>query len=190
MIESTTIQPTTLLDEFGNTTSLIVAQALGTRHFHLLRHIRTQMERSSESFRLLNFTETTRIDAKGESQPLIVMTRLGATVGVLSLTGKSTIALREGFIKELSQSQLSPAVQQSANNGRLERAEREILKVTRELVDVQRELFSYARREIRSLRTSLMSAEIGKCQQPLDFDLSGLDDLPALDLDLARGLEG
>lgn len=173
----------------ATTTSLIIAEAFGKRHDNVLRALRS-MECSPE-FRVLNFEETPYIDEQGKPQLMYRLSRDGAMMLIMGFNGAKATQLREAFIREFRrmEDELN-----ARRDRRAEKAEREALRLLRELRLRDRQVIQYARKENKALKAQAAPVPRSPVpdprQQPLDFDLSGIPDLPALDLDLARGLEG
>jgi len=82
------------------TTSSLVAGRLGKRHAEVLRALR-DLECSS-TFRIANFIDTTQEDTYGRKNPLVIMTRDGFTMLMMSLKGGVAAKFREEFIEEFN----------------------------------------------------------------------------------------
>lgn len=171
------------------TTSLIIAEAFGKQHKDVLRAIRNL--ECSEEFNRRNFAPVAYIDEKGEARTMYHLTRDGALFLVMGFNGPKAARMREAFIAEFGR--MEDEIK-AMKDRRIEKAEREALRLLRELRLRDRQVIQYARKENKALKAQAApvprSSVPDPRQQPLDFDLSGLDDLRALDLDLARGLEG
>lgn len=182
-------------DGHATTTSLIVAEAFGKQHFHVLRAIRDMQ--CSPEFSASNFGCVAYIDEKGEARTMYRLTRDGAMMLIMGFNGAKATAMREAFIAEFRR--MEDALKAQSDQRAL-KAERETLKADaearralRELAAARRQLLTYMRREVRDLKAIYAvpkAPAVDPRQQPLAFDLSGIPDLPTLDLDLARGLEG
>lgn len=84
------------------TTSLRVAEIFGKRHDLVLRAIRDVTEQVTEKFRLLNFAESSYLNAQGKSQPMIEMTRDGFTLVAMGFTGRAAIAFKQAYIERFN----------------------------------------------------------------------------------------
>lgn len=87
-------------EELATCTSLDVAETFGKRHDHVLRDIREIG--CSEEFRLSNFGESSYVSSQGKKQPMIVMTRDGFTLLVMSYTGDLATKFKEAYIKQFN----------------------------------------------------------------------------------------
>ncbi len=180
----------------ATTTSLIIAEAFGKRHDNVMRALRT-ME-CSAGFSALNFEETPYLDDQRKPQVMYRITRDGAMMLIMGFTGAKAAGMREAFIAEFRRMEDTLKTQSDQRAIAAERqtikAEAEARRALRELAAARRQIITYARREIRELKARqglpLRAPAIDPRQQPLDFDLSGMTDLPTLDLDLSHGLEG
>ena len=170
------------------TTSLIIAEAFGKQHKDVLRAVRNL--ECSEEFRRRNFAPSAYINEQGKAQPFSHITRDGAMMLIMGFTGEKAAAMREAFIAEFGRMEAAMKEQTTA---RALKAESESRRALRELAAARRQLLTYMRREVREIKARYAIPKppaIDPRQQPLDFDLSGMADLPPLDLDLSRGLEG
>jgi Rha family phage regulatory protein len=79
------------------TTSLAVADVFGKRHADVLRAV-GDMECSKE-FNERNFALVNYRDTKGESRPMVTMTRKGFEFLVLGFTGRKAAQFREAYIE-------------------------------------------------------------------------------------------
>lgn len=86
----------TLKNKKPITTSLIVAEAFGKNHQHVLRSIRELG--CSYEFNQSNFGLVEYIDAKGEYRPMYEMTHDGFAILVMGFTGQKAMAWKERFI--------------------------------------------------------------------------------------------
>jgi len=82
-----------------STTSVKVAIKFGKRHDNLLRDI-AKLE-CSVKFRLLNFEES-NYEVKGKLFPMVIMSKDGFTMLVMSFTGSLASGFREEFIDEFN----------------------------------------------------------------------------------------
>lgn len=87
-------------EERAACTSLDVAETFGKRHDNVLRDARELG--CSEEFRLLNFEESSYINAQGKRQPMIYMTRDGFTLLVMGYTGELAMKFKEAYIKQFN----------------------------------------------------------------------------------------
>lgn len=182
-------------DGHATTTSLIVAEAFGKLHKNVLRDIRS-ME-CSEEFNRLNFEPVAYLDEKGEARTLYRITRDGAMMLIMGFTGAKAAAMREAFIAEFRRMEDALKAQSDQRALAAERqtlkADAEARRALRELAAARRQLLTYMRREVRDLKARYGAPKapvVDPRQQPLQFDLSGLDDLPPLDLAQPTGQEG
>ncbi len=179
----------TIEGDHATTTTLIIAEAFGKLHKDVLRAIRNMQ--CSEEFNRRNFAPVAYLDDKGEPRTMYNVTRDGAMMLVMGFTGTKAAAMREVFIAEFSRME---AALKAADAKRAIDAERHAARYLRELAAARRQLLTYMRREVRDLKALYGAPQrppaVDPRQQPLDFDLSGMADLPTLDLDLSRGLEG
>lgn len=81
-------------------TSLDVAETFGKRHNNVLKDVRTLD--CSDEFRLLNFEQSTYVNAQGHNQPMVIMTRDGFTLLVMSYTGALAMKFKEAYIKQFN----------------------------------------------------------------------------------------
>jgi Rha family phage regulatory protein len=183
-------------DGHATTTSLIVAEAFGKQHFHVLRAIRDMQ--CSEQFNASNFGCVAYLDDKGEARTMYRITRDGAMMLIMGFTGAKAASMREAFIAEFRRMEDALKAQSDQRAQLAERqtikAEAEARRALRELAAARRQIITYVRREIRELKARqglpLRAPAIDPRQQPLNFDLSGMADLSPIDLDLPHGLEG
>jgi len=87
-------------EEKSTCTSLDVAETFGKRHDNVLKDIRELG--CSEEFRLLNFEESSYINAQNKKQPMIRMTRDGFTLLVMGYTGETAMQFKEAYIKQFN----------------------------------------------------------------------------------------
>jgi Rha family phage regulatory protein len=88
--------PLTLRDGQPRVTSRDVAEIFGRRHDNVLRDI--QRLDCSEGFRLLNFEESSFLNAQNKPQPMVEMTRDGFTFLAMGFTGPRAAQFKEAFI--------------------------------------------------------------------------------------------
>lgn len=81
--------------------SLMVAQIFNKRHDNVLRDIKTLD--CSESFRLLNFEESTYKNEQGKKQPCVNMTRDGFVFLVMGYRGKNAAMFKELYIRRFNE---------------------------------------------------------------------------------------
>ena len=81
-------------------TSLQVAEAFGKEHKEILRDIRNLMV--SKDFTERNFAPVKYYDSKGESRPMLHMTRDGFMILAMGYTGAKAMALKEAYIAEFN----------------------------------------------------------------------------------------
>lgn len=82
------------------TTSRNVARQFGKRHDSVLRTIR-ELE-CSESFRLLNFVESSYKNSQNKTQPEFIMTKDGFTILVMGFTGDKAMDFKEKYIDQFN----------------------------------------------------------------------------------------
>jgi len=85
-----------ITDQKAVTSSLIVAEAFGKGHAHVLRTIR-EME-CSESFAQSNFGLGSYLDVNNQPRPMYTITRDGFTFLAMGFTGKRAAEFKEKFI--------------------------------------------------------------------------------------------
>lgn len=182
-------------DGHATTTTLIIAEAFGKLHKDVLRAIRNVQ--CSEEFNRRNFAPVAYLDEKGEPRTMYNITRDGAMMLIMGFTGAKAAAMREAFIAEFRRMEDALKAQSDQRALAAERqtlkADAEARRALRELAAARRQLLTYMRREVRELKALYgvpKAPVVDPRQQPLDFDLSGMADLPPLDLDLSRDLEG
>ena len=81
--------------------SLMVAQIFNKRHDNVLRDIKTLD--CSESFRLLNFEESTYKNEQGKKQPCVNMTSDGFVFLVMGYRGKNAAMFKELYIRRFNE---------------------------------------------------------------------------------------
>jgi phage regulatory protein, rha family len=81
-------------------TSLQVAEAFGKEHKEVLRDIRNL--KVSKGFDERNFAPVKYYDSKGESRPMLRMTRDGFMILAMGYTGAKAMALKEAYIAEFN----------------------------------------------------------------------------------------
>lgn len=81
--------------------SLVVAQIFGKLHAYVVRDIRNLD--CSDEFRLINFDESTYLNAQGHQQPCFNMTRDGFVFLVMGYRGKKATSLKEAYIKRFNE---------------------------------------------------------------------------------------
>ena len=81
--------------------SLTVANIFNKRHDNVVRDIR-ELD-CSEEFRLLNFEESSYINAQGHRQPCYNMTRDGFVFLVMGYRGKKAAAFKEMYIRRFNE---------------------------------------------------------------------------------------
>lgn len=81
------------------TTSVLVAEKFGREHKDLLRAIRSI--ECSEEFSRRNFTPSD-YDVRGKKYPMVIMTRDGFTLLMMSLSGPTAAKFKEEFIDEFN----------------------------------------------------------------------------------------
>lgn len=83
------------------TTSLKVAEAFGKQHKDVLRKI--QQVECSPGFNGRNFAPVSYIDSKGETRPMVEMTKDGFIFLVMGFTGAKAAAVKEAYIEVFNQ---------------------------------------------------------------------------------------
>lgn len=81
--------------------SMAVADAFGKEHRNVIRAIK-ELD-CSEEFRLLNFEQSSYINAQGHKQPCYNMTRDGFTFLAMGFTGKKAARFKELYIKRFNE---------------------------------------------------------------------------------------
>ena len=81
--------------------SLVVARIFEKRHDNVVRDIKNLD--CSEEFRLLNFEESSYINAQGHSQPCFNLTRNGLVFLVMGYRGKKAAAFKEAYIRRFDE---------------------------------------------------------------------------------------
>ena len=81
--------------------SLVVAQMFGKLHANVVRDIRNLD--CSDEFRLINFDESTYLNAQGHQQPCYNMTRDGFVFLVMGYRGKKAASFKEAYIKRFNE---------------------------------------------------------------------------------------
>lgn len=87
-------------EERATVTSLDIAATFEKRHDNVLRDIKGIG--CSDEFRLLNFEESSYINAQGKKQPMVHMTRDGFTLLVMGYTGELAMKFKEAYIKQFN----------------------------------------------------------------------------------------
>lgn len=90
-----------VINGHGMATSLQVAERFQKRHDTVLRAIRN-LECSAD-FNRRNFAAVEYMDAKGESRPMVEMTRDGFVMLAMGFTGPQAMAWKESFIEAFNQ---------------------------------------------------------------------------------------
>jgi Rha family phage regulatory protein len=88
----------------ATTTSLVVAEAFGKRHDHVLRDIDDL--KCSKEFYLLNFGEISYRDAMNREQRAYEMTKNGFSILVMGYNGDRAFQFKEAFISEFDKREL------------------------------------------------------------------------------------
>lgn len=81
--------------------SVKVAEIFGKRHDNVVRDVR-ELD-CSEEFRLLNFEESSYINAQGHKQPCYNMTRDGFVFLVMGYRGRKAAAFKETYIRRFNE---------------------------------------------------------------------------------------
>lgn len=81
--------------------SLVVAEIFEKLHANVVRDIRNLD--CSDEFRLINFEESTYINAQGHKQPCFNMTRDGFVFLVMGYRGKKAASFKEAYIKRFNE---------------------------------------------------------------------------------------
>ncbi|CQR43696.1 hypothetical protein THICB3320746 [Thiomonas sp. CB3] len=159
-----------------STTSLIVSEAFGKLHAHVLRAIRG-ME-CSEEFRRSNFGSAPYIDEQGKPRVMYSITRDGAMMLIMGFTGSKAAGMREAFIAEFGRMESSL---KARSDQRALKAEAESRRALRELAAARRQIIVYARREIRALKAQLPKTAPAPQYDPLQFELALADVTPGME---------
>lgn len=83
------------------TTTLAVAEAYGKRHDDILKRYRNLD--CSPDFNARNFAAVEYIDGKGESRPMVEMTRDGFVFLCMGFTGAKAAAMKEAYIARFNE---------------------------------------------------------------------------------------
>ncbi|MCD6527032.1 MAG: Rha family transcriptional regulator [Desulfuromonas sp.] len=121
------------------TTSLRVAEVFGKRHDNVLQSI--ERLDCSESFRLLNFQESSYANEQSKKQPMYLVTKDGFTFLVMGFRGRKSAAFKEKYIAAFNR--MEKIIAQRGNAEWIE--QRKLGKVARrELSDVIAVFVEYA----------------------------------------------
>ena len=90
-----------IVDGTAVTTSLDVATYFDKRHDNVLRDIR-EIE-VSDSFRLLNFEESSYLNQQGKQQPMYHITKDGFIFLTMGFTGQKAAQIKEAYIRAFNQ---------------------------------------------------------------------------------------
>ena len=94
------------------TTSLLIAETFGKRHDNVIAAIR-KLE-CSDSFRLLNFKESSYLNEQGKSQPMFIITEKGFSMLAMGFTGKRAAEWREKYVDAFDSMKTALIQRQSA----------------------------------------------------------------------------
>lgn len=83
-------------------TSLQVAEAFGKEHRHVLRDIRSVMEKCSESFTQPNFGLSEYADSTGRILPMYILSKDGLMMVTMGYTTPGAMAIKESYIAEFN----------------------------------------------------------------------------------------
>ncbi len=78
--------------------SLTVAEKFGKKHKNVLQSIESLQKDCPESFNGLNFQPVEYVDAKGETRPMVAMTRDGFSLLAMGFTGAKAVQWKIRFI--------------------------------------------------------------------------------------------
>lgn len=81
-------------------TSLDIAETFGKEHRRVLQDIRELQ--CSESFRLLNFVQSSYVNLQNKAQPMYFVTRDGFTLLAMGYTGERAMKFKEGYIRQFN----------------------------------------------------------------------------------------
>lgn len=84
-------------EEVTVVTSLDVAETFEKRHDNVLKDIR-DLE-CSQTFRLLNFEESSYLNSQNRKQPMFFITRDGFTLLAMGYTGEKAMIFKEAYIR-------------------------------------------------------------------------------------------
>lgn len=158
------------------TDSLKVAQVFGKQHRNVLQSIRNLIVTAENSAVKKWFCETTYLSAKGQTQPMFIMTRDGFSLLAMGLTGAKAMQFKVAFIEQFNamekvvrqamQPTTTPAIPQSfAEALRLAAAQAEQIERQQKQIeaDAPRVLFSQA---VETAKQSVLIGELAKiiCQ--------------------------
>lgn len=88
-------------NERALTTSLLIAEAFGKKHQHVLRDIETL--ECSEDFRGSNFGRSSYTSRQNKELPMYLVTKDGFVLLAMSYTGERAAMLKEGYIGQFNQ---------------------------------------------------------------------------------------
>jgi Rha family phage regulatory protein len=80
------------------TTSLIVADAFGKEHKHVLRDIKVL--ECSDDFRQSNFGQSSYVNSQNKEMPMYQMNKKGFTLLAMGYTGKEAMKFKEAYIEQ------------------------------------------------------------------------------------------
>ena len=89
------------IHDIARVDSLFVAQAFDKRHDNVLKDIR-ELD-CSDDFRLLNFEESSYLNAQGKKQPAYCMTRDGFVFLAMGYRGKKAAEFKELYIRRFNE---------------------------------------------------------------------------------------
>lgn len=85
------------------TTSLNIAEVFGKEHYHVMRDIKTLLEKCSPEFNASNFGCVTYKDTKGEDRPEYLLTKDGTIMLIMGYTGELAMKFKEAYIKRFNE---------------------------------------------------------------------------------------
>ena len=83
------------------TSSLLVAEKFGKKHFHVTDAIKNILSSHENSCQL--YVSTTHTDVSGKSNPMYVMNRDGFTLLAMGFTGKKALNFKLQYIEAFNQ---------------------------------------------------------------------------------------
>lgn len=173
------------------TDSLKVAQVFGKEHKNIIRTIRGMLESGSKLSRTeegstnklahINwFAESSYIDARGNTQPLFLMTRDGFSLLAMGLTGAKAMQFKVGFIEQFNAMEkvvkevkmaTTPAIPQSfAEALRLAANQAEQIEAQQKQLEAQAPKVLFAQ-SVETSSSSILVGELAKLMKQNGVDI-------------------
>lgn len=174
------------------TDSLKVAQVFGKEHKNIIRTIRGMLESGSKLSSMESgsanklahihwFAESSYIDARGNTQPLFLMTRDGFSLLAMGLTGAKAMQFKVGFIeqfnamekvvKEVKAATTAPAIPQTfAEALRLAANQAEQIEAQQKQLEAQAPKVLFAQ-SVETSSSSILVGELAKLMKQNDVDI-------------------